>query len=87
MNAHLVADVPVSSFLSGGLDSSIVTVLAKRANPEIDAYTITFRAQDQRLEAMPDDAIYARKIARLHGIALHEIELQARRGRSPPEDG
>ena len=76
VTAHLVSDVPVSSFLSGGLDSSIVTVLAKRANPEIDAYTITFRAQDQRLEAMPDDAVYARKIARLHGITLHEIELQ-----------
>ena len=45
MNAHLVADVPVSSFLSGGLDSSIVTVLAKQANPQIDAYTITFRAR------------------------------------------
>ena len=28
VTAHLVADVPVSSFLSGGLDSSIVTVLA-----------------------------------------------------------
>ena len=47
---------PVSSFLSGGLDSSIVTVLAKRHNPEIDAYTIAFRREDQRLEAMPDDA-------------------------------
>ena len=76
VNAHLVADVPVSSFLSGGLDSSIVTVLAKQANPQIDAYTITFRAQDQRLEAMPDDAIYARKVAQRHGIELHEIELQ-----------
>ena len=75
VNAHLVADVPVSSFLSGGLDSSIVTVLAKRANPQIDAYTITFRAQDQRLEAMPDDAIFARKVARRHGIELHEIEI------------
>jgi asparagine synthase (glutamine-hydrolysing) len=76
VTAHLVADVPVSSFLSGGLDSSIVTVLAKRVNPGIDAYTITFRAQDQRLEAMPDDATYARKIARRHGIELHEIELK-----------
>ena len=74
--AHLVADVPVASFLSGGLDSSIVTVLAKRSNPQIDAYTITFRAQDHRLEAMPDDAIYARQIARRHGIRLHEIELK-----------
>jgi asparagine synthase (glutamine-hydrolysing) len=76
VRAHLVADVPVSAFLSGGLDSSIVTVLAKRANPQIDAYTITFRAEDHRLEAMPDDAIYARKVARRYGIELHEIEIK-----------
>ena len=73
--AHLVADVPVSSFLSGGLDSSIVTVLAHRAAQEIDAYTITFRPEDQRLEAMPDDAFYARKVAAQYGIKLHEIEI------------
>src|SRR5689334_3058841 len=73
--AHLVADVPVSSFLSGGLDSSIVTVLAHRAAQEIDAYTITFRPEDQRLEAMPDDAIYARKVAARFGVKLHEIEI------------
>jgi|SRR5579862_344567 len=74
VNAHLVADVPVSSFLSGGLDSSIVTVLAKRANPDLDAYTITFRPQDHRIEAMPDDAVWARRVARRFGIELHEIE-------------
>jgi asparagine synthase (glutamine-hydrolysing) len=73
--AHLVADVPISSFLSGGLDSSIVTVLAHRADAQIDAYTITFRPEDQRLEAMPDDAIYARKVAERYGISLHEIEI------------
>ena len=73
--AHLVADVPVSTFLSGGLDSSIVTVLARRANPAIDAYTITFRHEDQRLEAMPDDARYARQLAAEHGIELHEIQI------------
>ena len=73
--AHLVADVPVSSFLSGGLDSSIVTVLAQRDLPDIDAYTITFRPEDHRLEAMPDDALYARKIARRFGIRLHEIQI------------
>jgi asparagine synthase (glutamine-hydrolysing) len=72
--AHLVADVPVSSFLSGGLDSSIVTVLAQRTAPAIDAYTITFRPQDQRVEAMPDDAVFARKVAARYGIELHEIE-------------
>jgi asparagine synthase (glutamine-hydrolysing) len=75
VTAHLVADVGVSSFLSGGLDSSIITVLAKRANPEMDAYTIRFREQDQRLEAMPDDVVYARKVAQKFGIPLHEIEI------------
>ena len=75
VTAHLVADVPVSSFLSGGLDSSIVTVLAHQAAQEIDAYTITFRPEDQRLEAMPDDAVYARKVAARFGIELHEIEI------------
>lgn len=74
ITAHLVADVPVSSFLSGGLDSSIVSVVAKRANPSLDAYTITFRPGDHRLEAMPDDATYARKVAAQFDIALHEIE-------------
>lgn len=73
--AHLVADVGVSTFLSGGLDSSIITVLANRLNPDVDAYTITFRAEDQRLEAMPDDAFYARKVAMQYGVNLHEIEI------------
>ena len=73
--AHLVADVPVASFLSGGLDSSLITAMAASRNPSIEAYTITFRPEDQRLEAMPDDAVYARKMAAHLGIRLHEIEI------------
>jgi asparagine synthase (glutamine-hydrolysing) len=73
--AHLVADVPVASFLSGGLDSSLITAMAASRNPSMEAYTITFRPEDQRLEAMPDDAVYARKMAAHLGIRLHEIEI------------
>ena len=75
MRAHLVADAPVASFLSGGLDSSIITALAHRSDPSIEAYTIVFRPEDQRLESMPDDARYARRLASHLGIRLHEIEI------------
>jgi asparagine synthase (glutamine-hydrolysing) len=72
---HMIADVPVASFLSGGLDSSLVTAMAANRDPSIEAYTITFRPEDQKLEAMPDDATYARKMAAHLGIRLHEIEI------------
>ena len=49
--------------------------MAAAGQPDIEAYTITFRPQDQRLEAMPDDALYARKMAAHLGIRLHEIEI------------
>lgn len=73
---HMVSDVPVSTFLSGGLDSSILTVLATQHAGRLESYITFFRAEDQALEAMPDDLGYARQVAKLHDITLHEIELQ-----------
>ena len=75
VSAHMVADVPVSVFLSGGLNSSLITAIAARQGHIVDGYTISFREEDQRLEAMPDDLFYARRIARDYGIRLHEIEI------------
>src|SRR4029079_109476 len=71
---HLLADVPVATFLSGGLDSSYLTALAARHRPGISAYTIGFRAEDAKFEAMPDDLRYARQVAKRFGVDLHEIE-------------
>jgi asparagine synthase (glutamine-hydrolysing) len=73
--AHLLSDVPVATFLSGGLDSSYLTALAARHSPGISAYTIGFRAEDAKFEAMPDDLKYARVVAEKFGIDLHEIEI------------
>ncbi|HSR97750.1 MAG TPA: asparagine synthase (glutamine-hydrolyzing) [Kofleriaceae bacterium] len=75
VRAHLVADVNVGAFLSGGLDSSLLVAMASRHNPAIRCYTIGFRAADQRLEAMPDDLRYARQLARQLGLRLEEIEM------------
>jgi asparagine synthase (glutamine-hydrolysing) len=73
--AHLLSDVPVATFLSGGLDSSYLTALAARHSPGISAYTIGFRAEDAKFEAMPDDLKYARIVAEKFGVDLHEIEI------------
>ena len=75
VSAHMVADVPVSTFLSGGLDSSLITVMAAKQASNLECYTISFREEDRRLEAMPDDLTYARKIAERHGIKLHTIDF------------
>ncbi|MGW8375283.1 asparagine synthase (glutamine-hydrolyzing) [Streptomyces sp. ODS28] len=72
---HMLADVPVATFLSGGLDSSYLTALAARHQPGISAYTIGFRAEDAKFEAMPDDLRYARQVARRYGVDLREIEI------------
>ncbi|MQA14204.1 MAG: asparagine synthase (glutamine-hydrolyzing) [Pseudonocardiaceae bacterium] len=72
---HMLADVPVSTFLSGGLDSSYLTALAARHQPGISAYTIGFRPEDAKFEAMPDDLRYARQVASRFGVDLHEIEI------------
>ncbi|WP_329070902.1 asparagine synthase (glutamine-hydrolyzing) [Amycolatopsis sp. NBC_01480] len=72
---HLLSDVPVATFLSGGLDSSYLTALAARQTPGISAYTIGFRAEDAKFEAMPDDLKYARIVAKQFGVDLHEIEI------------
>lgn len=73
--AHLLSDVPVATFLSGGLDSSYLTALAAKYSPGISAYTIGFRAEDAKFEAMPDDLKYARVVAEKFGVDLHEIEI------------
>ncbi len=39
---QMVADVPVGSFLSGGIDSSIVTYESLKCNPEIETFSMGF---------------------------------------------
>ena len=72
---HMIADVPVSAFLSGGLDSSIITVLAKEFAHSLSTYTISISSKDKKGESMPDDEKYAKKLAEIHKFDYHGITL------------
>jgi len=43
---HLIADVPTGTFLSGGIDSSIITYEAAQAAPKIHAFSIGFTEKE-----------------------------------------
>jgi asparagine synthase (glutamine-hydrolysing) len=75
MQRHMIADVPVSSFLSGGLDSSLISVMAANNGARLSTYTISTSEKDKKIEKMPADEKYARKIAESHGFDHHEIQL------------
>jgi len=68
---HLVSDVPVGVFLSGGIDSSIIAAAAcHEAGPGVTSLTVVF--PDQRAQC---EAEYARRAARQAGTRHVEVPV------------
>ena len=68
---HLRSDVPVSAYLSGGLDSSSVASLASSySQTAMNAFTGKF-SEDERY----DESRYARALAETRGLNLHEVDV------------
>ena len=67
---HLVSDVPVGVFLSGGIDSSAIAGLASEVSATpVETFTVVFE------EADFSEAAAARDTARRFGANHHEVEL------------
>ncbi len=66
VRSHMVADVPVGAFLSGGVDSSSIVAFAGRSSPEpIETFSITFPAL-QEFDESPFAAQVAAHCATRH---------------------
>jgi asparagine synthase (glutamine-hydrolysing) len=67
---HLLSDVPVASFLSGGIDSSIVTALAaQRLERKLQTFSVGFD------DATLDESKIALEVAQRYGTDHHSIRL------------
>ncbi|HEY0655070.1 MAG TPA: asparagine synthase (glutamine-hydrolyzing) [Chryseosolibacter sp.] len=64
---RLVADVPLGAFLSGGIDSSVVTALASKHKPDLHTFSIGFKD-----EKFFDETEYAKLVAK-HFNTRHTV--------------
>ena len=73
---EMVADVPLGAFLSGGVDSSsIVALMARATENKISTYTTGISSDDLKLDIIPDDVEWARKVGDLFPVDYHETLL------------
>ncbi len=70
VESHLVSDVPVGTYLSGGLDSSLVSAIASRYLPSLSTFSAGFVGK----EAV-DERVYAREAAAMLATDHHEVEV------------
>jgi len=71
--AHLIADVPVSVFLSGGIDSGTMIALASQLGAKVEGVTIGFKEFEQ---VALDEAPVAASIASHYGFDHHIRQIK-----------
>ena len=71
---RLLADVPLGTFLSGGLDSSIIASFLKD-EPEIQHFCASKEAKDIKKEGTTSDYQYAQQLAKDWNINMTEIPI------------
>jgi len=70
VRSHLISDVPVGTYLSGGLDSSLISVIADKYLPELNTFSAGFTGKEKL-----DERVYAREAAAMIGSNHHEVEV------------
>lgn len=68
VSAHLVADVPVSVFLSGGIDSGTIAGVLSELGAKVEGVTIAF---EEFAQGKQDEAPVAAELAKHYGLRHH----------------
>jgi asparagine synthase (glutamine-hydrolysing) len=66
---QLVSDAPIGTICSGGVDSSLITAIARRYHPDLQVYNV--RVGDVRCDESP----HAVAVAKHLGLTLHQVVL------------
>ncbi len=77
VRSRLLSDVPVGSFLSSGLDSSIVATLAARHRNDLATFTIGFEDVDDPYHGNADESPHVERYAKQLGTNHHTIHVTA----------
>jgi len=64
---YLISDVPVATLISGGLDSTLITALAREQIP-VEAFTLSLDGTGKGLDETPQAALAARHLGVRHTI-------------------
>lgn len=70
VNKRMISDVPFGVFLSGGIDSSLITALMARETDKVKTFNVSFSDGPEFSEVM-----WARKVSKLFNTEHHEITI------------
>jgi len=69
VDRQMMSDVPLGTQLSGGVDSSLVSALAAKFQPDLKTFTVGFHENEF------DETSFAKLMAESAGLEYHEIKI------------
>jgi asparagine synthase (glutamine-hydrolysing) len=74
VQSHLVSDVPLGAFLSGGIDSSlVVAMMSESTHQPVESFTMGFAGDDL---ALRDERPYARMLGERYDIHYNDFTVE-----------
>jgi asparagine synthase (glutamine-hydrolysing) len=73
LRRQLAADVPVMTYLSGGIDSSAITSASHKIDPDVRAYSCIFDIENVGVDKFVDEREFSRAVA--EDLNIERVEL------------